>query len=800
MVGRALAIVNERLGRRALVWGGLLALFAAVLDFVPLLNLLGFDFSFVLGFGAALAGVDVGHGVVALARRQGLSPPAPGDRPCVWRLVGRALATGLALLALPLLLSLANMIRVPNCNVAAGLAFYALLPVGTMIYAAPAGVLAGLVFPRRGRIVAFALPVLSIGWALVRAYHDPAVFAFDPFGGYFPGPIYDEAIRPPLTLLWFRLTNVVWIGTAVTVAAALVGRGGNPRLWPRRTAAAGAALLIASAILFSQRGALGFHIRTGDLQRVLDQELQTPHFVLRYASGAGKSRTDLGLAAEDLEFRYDQLKSTLGVEPAGPITVYEFPSAESKKAAVGAGHTLYAKPWTREIFLQADRFPSSRLRHEMAHVFAGVFGDPLLGIALGWHWKGPIPYPRIASGLIEGIAEAADSSDPDGQSTIHQQAQAIIADGRAPPLETVVGAGFTTVSGPRAYVLAGSFCTFLLETRGAEKLRRLYKSAGNFSDVYRTPLANLEAEWRQFLAKQPLSMRDRARAKEQFRRPAIFKKVCARELAARVADARNQLRTAPRQAVRMLEETCRDDPDEPTFRIELAWANAVAGQRGRALEILGQLSMNGDLTDPLRARVAALTGAINYHAGDFANAEASEKKVITLSTDEGERRTAQARLRALRSPAARQTLGRVLYGDELDQAPDAVLGFFLMTDYARLFPDDRLGPYLVGRQLLGRDPAHALPQLRTACEEDDIPRGDNVAPPLPPDFLRECRRMIVDAGYRVGDFSRARGALRRLMADAETEADRLRAQDWEQRIAWAEQLRHSGPPQTPPRQ
>jgi len=29
-------------------------------------------------------------------------------------------------------------------------------------------------------------------------------------------------------------------------------------------------------------------------------------------------------------------------------------------------------------------------------------------------------------------------------------------------------------------------------------------------------------------------------------------------------------------------------------------------------------------------------------------------------------------------------------------------------------------------------------------------------PPLAPDFVRECRRMIVDAGYRVGRFPRAR--------------------------------------------
>ena len=86
--------------------------------------------------------------------------------------------------------------------------------------------------------------------------------------------------------------------------------------------------------------------------------MTTDHFVLHYAQGA-KTRADVALTAEDLEFRYHQLHETLGVEPRLPITVWEFPSAEVKKALVGAGGTLYAKPWTREIFVQSDPVPGA---------------------------------------------------------------------------------------------------------------------------------------------------------------------------------------------------------------------------------------------------------------------------------------------------------------------------------------------------------------------------------------------------------------------------------------------------------
>src|SRR5204863_10146767 len=105
---------------------------------------------------------------------------------------------------------------------------------------------------------------------------------------------------------------------------------------------------------------------------------------------------------------------------------------------------------------------------------------------------------------------------------------------------------------------------------GADRLLALYRSAGDFAGVYRVPLADLEAEWRQFLAKQPLTTRDRSSASEDFRRHAIFKRVCARELAARLIEARAVETDEPARAVRILEATCHDDPNEPSHRLALA--------------------------------------------------------------------------------------------------------------------------------------------------------------------------------------------------------------------------------------
>ncbi len=366
-------------------------------------------------------------------------------------------------------------------------------------------------------MLAFAVPVVSLLWTLLRLYRDPPVFAYDPFGGYFPGPIYDEALRPPLPLLLFRVANAVWAATAIVLALAAAGRGRDPRRFNRPALAAAFPLLVASIVLYAVGGRLGYHVTRADLARTLDQTLTSDHFVVHYAPGI-RTRADLALEREDLEFRYGQLRQTLEVKPDGPITVWDFPDADTKKALVGAGHTLYARPWTREIFVQGEGFPSTRLRHEMAHVFAAAFGDPFFGVSLAWRWA-PLPHPVLAVGMIEGLAEAADADAPDGDATIHQEAAAMQVAGLAPPLANVVGAGFSAESGARAYTVAGSFAAYLLQTRGAEKLRALYKSAGNFSDVYRLPLADLEHEWRRFLAAQPLNKQQRAHATEQFRRP-----------------------------------------------------------------------------------------------------------------------------------------------------------------------------------------------------------------------------------------------------------------------------------------
>ena len=783
-LARTLAWINFHHGWRTLVWAAVLAAVALTLDFLPLFDVLGFDFCFVVGLVAALAAVDIAHGTVDAARRNQLVARPVG-------LAFRAIVASLAVLALPLLLSLANAARARNCDLEAGVVFFLLLPAATAIYAAGTGATVAMAVPGRrlGRVLALALPLFSIGWAAMRLYREPAVFAFDPYAGYFPGPIYDEALRPPMRLCWFRLANLTWLAALLAAMDWLCHDPSRPLrlsvrplrglIAPWRRPAIVAVLLVASLAWLENGEQLGFSLSHRGLAELLPRETRSQHFVLR-SDAAAESDAAILLAQQDLEFNYHELSNVLGAEPSPPITVYRFPSAAAKKEAVGAANTLYAKPWTREIFVQADRFPARRIRHEMAHVFAAAFGDPIFGISLAWRFWGPIPTPRLATGLIEGVAEAADFHQPSGRLTTHEEAAAMIALGAAPDLRRVVGAGFSLESGARAYTFAGSFCRFLLDRFGAPKLRQLYRSAGDFDVVYGTTLAALEKDWRSFLTTLPVDEESRAEVAESFRRPAIFHKVCARELAARVAEARARLGTSPAEAVALLSSACTDDPSEPTYRLDLAEAELVAGETDRALAVLSALTADPNLTRSLRYHVASLEAGVHFRAGRLAESRVALEQALASATDDGEERLAKVELRALADATARETLGRVTFGDEHGRPIDSGLVVFLVTELARAFPNEALGQYLIGRQLAERDARLAVSHFAAACPFD----GAVPAVPLDAPFLKECRRQWGESAYLADDLPDARATTAWVLEHANREADRLRAKDFLARIAW----------------
>ncbi len=126
--------------------------------------------------------------------------------------MGAAFLLGSAAATVPFLGASILTLTTTACSPWGQGAIYPLLVLPTALLAAAAGVFARTLFP--GRLRAFAvgaaLLVASLAWTAWPIAVGPQVFAYNFFLGWFPGPVYDEALRLPPALLWFRVETLLW--------------------------------------------------------------------------------------------------------------------------------------------------------------------------------------------------------------------------------------------------------------------------------------------------------------------------------------------------------------------------------------------------------------------------------------------------------------------------------------------------------------------------------------------------------------------------------------------------------------
>lgn len=834
------------------------------LCFVPLFNVLGYESGLVLALLASLSAVH--HGVRAVFRGRGhrergrgtskSGGPASG-RPgstrgqisseradnaplsTVFSLFLRAyLAAGLPLL-LPLLLLLLNGFRVRNCSYGAGLAFFAMLPLCSTACGVGTGLLAALLCRSRGRAygLAYGLLVGSLLWSLLRFLASPAIFSFDPFFGYYPGALYDEEISIGgaflaaralhLTSLLFALAlSALWLsGESLTLRLPGSGERGSRSIGRRRGDGSRvgpklACLLFGGLALTLAWNAarLGCRGDVATLNAHLHSELRTPHFVLRYRPGGAVAR-DIALLAREHELRYLQLKETLGVEPdwrppwilqrlgiapnnppAGEsprVVSFLFDTVEEKRRLMGAAWTYIAKPWRREMYLHHEGWPHPVLRHELAHIFAGAAGDRILRLAVSHG----VPQP----GMIEGMAVAADwraSGDLDPHQTVRAMRQA----GLEAPLSAVFGLGFYRLPASRAYALAGSFCRFLLLRRGASPLLDAYRRGGrtvDFAAATGVPFAQLEREYRAFIDEQPLSVSERDVAHERLRRPAVFHKVCAHELAIRKGQARGAAAAGDvDRALALLETVCRDDPGEPQHQAERLEMLYGAERFDEAAGVASLLLSHPGRTPVLESRALVRLGDLAVLRGELATAQGHYQRALALPDHENASRQIVAKLAALTASAGvggeapesaavvRTSLLRVLVGEPLtaragrlrafDGRSDA-LAVYLLRDAIQAQPDLALPHYILGRLLYERgayDEAQAELGLALVA-----------AQPLPDDrFGYQAQLLRGQAALLAGRAAEAVQFFTELLPRAPLGAKRLEAQDMLERAQRWDQL------------
>ena len=755
-----------------------------VLAFLPLTNYLGLEFSLAVCVATGLIGGPLAVGV--FHRRV----PAGADRATAATEIGAVnlwvdaiLIHGAAVLFSLVGLVVSVLVHRP-CAPLRGAGFFLLLPLVGVAYSTAWGLaFASLVKrARRAKVLVVAFALLTLACSTWKFAEGPAVWIYNSFFGFFPGPIYDAAVTPSDALIAYRLQNLALAWLVVYALAAVWGRQlrrAGHRARPRVGTLVMAVTLLATLVgLHEARFSLGFDMDRAHLRQRLDGRLRTEHFDIYYPRRADVER-NIRLIAADHEFFFAQVERQLGIRYPHRITSWIYPSEASKKKWIGASGTELARCGQHEMHLNYEPFPIDILHHELAHVMLSDYGLPLIGIS-----------SRAA--LLEGMAVAFGGSLQMDQD-IDRWAAGMKAIDRLPRIKHIMGLRFWSESGARAYVAAGSFVRFLSRRPdGVKKLLAAYEW-GTLGKHFDRPLAGLEKEWLAHLTtlEAALSEAEIARAQHRFGAKSIFEIRCPREVARLLDEADRQASRSYFYRADLLyreaAELDRDDTRLPRLRLtpllrtrQFALADRLAHDISAA---------QGTPEHPATDRKGKVVGsqivaqqadliaaALAWSQGDLEHAKPLYEKVLGASLT-----SSLVREAACAQYAFYHAETEPVIREYLTDFGNARSSRWLLADALPLHPDDAVVWYLVSRRMLGDG---AYPQAINALQRA-------LALGLPhPALVQEAWSALGQTRFMIGDLAGARAAfleLRSLQGASDAVAT---TDEWLARIAvWIDLLK-----------
>jgi hypothetical protein len=362
---------------------------------------------------------------------------------------------------------------------------------------------------------------------------------------------------------------------------------------------------------------------------------------------------DADLLVKDCDEELAAVETSLGAKGPARVRAYFFHDAAEKKRLMGAGDTYIAKPWREEVYLQLGGYPHPVLGHELAHVVAGTFGRGPFRIAgaLGGLWPNP--------GLIEGVAVAA--SPDDEELTDAEWVHAMMELGTLPELRTLFSFDFLGSSAAKSYTIAGAFVTWLKERFGAAVVRAWYGGA-SIEGLTGERWAALDAEFRDTIAKTPLSPDAAAYAKARFERGAVFSRHCPHVIDG-LRQRADQCRDAHEvdRAVALYDEVLARDPHDwgALYNRGLTFLRSGSA-RGR--EELALLAADPDEPRTWQERTLDALADDALEAGDVARAGTIYMGLAARALDEDFGRMEDVKAIGALDPDARAAVRALLIG------------------------------------------------------------------------------------------------------------------------------------------
>jgi tetratricopeptide (TPR) repeat protein len=736
---------------------GLAAFALGLCGFVPLFGGPGYE-------AALSAGLVLPSAVaIATALEVAKTRVGPGEA------LGRGLVSGTVGAIAGLVLAWIHGLRVGFCDPVEGTALYLLGGGSGALMGGAWGAGAGLVARfthRKTKTLAVLLallgPVGGVVLSLWRFYTSAMVFAFDPFFGVFSGPLYDTIVDRTRELLTYRVGSALTLTAASVLAHGLVGtdQGLGWRRLPRGITLAGGLALAGSLAITLAGSSLGHYTTPASLRRDLGREMSVGSCEVVYAKTI--LDRDARALGRECAAHLAQLGQFFGTQAPERVTAFLFANAADKARLMGAGRTVIAKPWRREIYLQSMGYPHPAIRHELAHVVAGVFARGPLSVA--GPLRGMLPDP----GRIEGFAVAA-APDEDDDLTVEQWAKTLLELGLLPPLEQVFRLSFMAENSSKAYTVAGAFVAWLGARYGREVLVKWYGGADLESVTGGKSLEALEGEWKSDLKAVAVPRTALETARLRFDRPAIFGRRCPRvvdklEQTAALSLAGGDYRTA--QAA--LERVLTLDPGNVAARLGVGTCALRAGDQARARRELAEVAEDPKLRALDRARARELNADLDFYLGRIQPAVDTYRELEQLLVSPDRLRELELKRNLATDPVARRAVAALLVGDPR-LGPNWGVAAAELGGWASLGAEEGTAAYLLGRNLFQQG------RWREGAEYLDRALARRI--PLAR-VHREALRMRLVAACAEEDRSRAESAYTALVRQPETSraaADAVRA-------------------------
>lgn len=723
------------ISRGRAIGGGVVGLALLAIGFLPLFDGPGYEHAVAAGLIVPTA-VTIVAALESFAGKHALRPTTP------LRLVLRGLSTGALFASVALLAAWVHVLRVGPCDPLGGSLTFLLGPgVGALLAGAGAAAIAllasRLLAPTRARrrwaaVIAGLWPLSTALFALYLFWATPAIFAFDPFVGFFSGTLYDEVVDAWGPLLRYRAGTALSIAAIVAFAASLArelvdGARGATSV-RRRLAALGALFAAGSLTLVSFGPQLGHRSSAAWIREQLGASRAGERCEIVYP--ASTSEEDAALLLRDCEEEIRAVEARFGARGPERIVAFFFKDGAQKRALMGAADTYIAKPWRAEVYLQVGGYPHHVLGHELAHVIAGASAPG------PFHVAGRLGGLLANPGLIEGVAVAA--SPERDELTPAQWARAMKELGLLPRLGRIFSLGFLGENSSIAYTVAGSFVTFQLEQGRGAAIRAWYGGA-SFEQAFGRSFAQAEEEWRASLAQVSLPEAALVVAKARFDRPAIWGRRCPHVVERLREDAeRCQAEGRVDAADAKYGWILHLDPVDPEARMERAKIARERGDGAAYLRMLGALVADPHVSATWRARALEASGDERLRRGELAEAHGAYDGALRLVVDEDRSRNLEVRRWLATSEARATRFGRLLLprADKRDDTLPAIVALARFAEAGQGDPLDlAFARYLLARRLYDA----------RAFDEAQAMLGDGLAvlDAISPRIRREIGRLSV---------------------------------------------------------